>query len=52
MEKLREHLGIERWLVLGHSWGATLGLAYAEAHPERTSALVPGVESVPGSSSR
>ena len=40
MEKLREHLGIERWLVLGHSWGATLGLAYAEAHPERTSALV------------
>jgi proline iminopeptidase len=40
MERLREHLGIERWLVLGGSWGSTLGLAYAEAHPEQVSELV------------
>ena len=39
-ERVREHLGIERWLVLGGSWGSTLALAYAEAHPERVSALV------------
>jgi proline iminopeptidase len=38
--RLREHLGIERWLVLGGSWGSTLGLAYAEAHPHRVSELV------------
>jgi len=35
MEKLRETLGIERWLVFGGSWGSTLALAYGEAHPER-----------------
>jgi proline iminopeptidase len=40
VERLREHLGIERWLVLGGSWGATLGLAYAQAHPGRVSELV------------
>lgn len=40
VERLREHLGVERWLVLGGSWGSTLGLAYAEAHPERVSELV------------
>jgi len=40
MERLREHLGVGRWLVFGHSWGTTLGLAYAERHPERVSALV------------
>lgn len=40
IEKLREHLGIERWLVFGGSWGSTLALAYAETHPERVSALV------------
>lgn len=40
MERIRTHLGIERWLVVGGSWGATLGLAYAEAHPERVSGLV------------
>jgi len=40
MEKLREHLGIERWLVFGGSWGSTLGLAYAETHPERVTELV------------
>lgn len=33
LERLREHLGIERWLVWGGSWGVTLGLAYAERHP-------------------
>jgi proline iminopeptidase len=40
IERLREHLGIERWLVWGGSWGVTLGLAYAEAHPERVTELV------------
>jgi proline iminopeptidase len=40
MERLREHLGIDRWLVFGGSWGSTLSLAYAEAHPDRVSALV------------
>ena len=34
MEKLREHLGIKRWLVFGGSWGSTLALAYAETHPD------------------
>ena len=40
MEKLREHLGIEKWLVFGGSWGSTLALAYAQKHPDRVSALV------------
>ncbi len=40
MERLREHLGIERWAVFGGSWGSTLALAYAEHHPERVLALV------------
>jgi proline iminopeptidase len=40
MEKLRAHLGIERWQVFGGSWGSTLALAYAEAHPERVTELV------------
>ncbi|MBV6447752.1 prolyl aminopeptidase [Nitrosomonas sp.] len=35
LETLRQHLGIERWLVFGGSWGSTLALAYGEAHPER-----------------
>ena len=35
MERLRETLGIQRWLVFGGSWGSTLALAYGEAHPER-----------------
>jgi proline iminopeptidase len=35
IERLREHLGIERWLVFGGSWGSTLALAYGEANPER-----------------
>ncbi len=40
MEALREHLEVERWLVLGGSWGSTLSLAYAEAHPDRVSEMV------------
>ena len=40
IERLREHLGIARWLVFGGSWGSTLALAYAETHPERVTALV------------
>lgn len=40
IEQLREHLGIERWLVWGGSWGATLGLAYAERFPERVSEMI------------
>ncbi len=40
MEAIRHHLGIDRWLVFGGSWGATLALLYAEAHPDRVSALV------------
>jgi proline iminopeptidase len=40
MEQLREHLEIDRWVLLGFSWGCTLGLAYAESLPERVSAFV------------
>jgi proline iminopeptidase len=40
MELLREHLGIERWLLFGGSWGSTLILAYAERHPDRVSEIV------------
>jgi len=40
IERLREHLGIERWLVLGGLWGSTLGLAYAERHPGSVSEIV------------
>jgi proline iminopeptidase len=40
IELLRKHLGVARWLVLGGSWGATLGLAYAEQHPQVVSELV------------
>ena len=40
IERLREHLGIERWLVTGGSWGSTLAFAYAERHPERVSEIV------------
>ena len=40
IETLREHLGIERWLVWGGSWGVTLALAYAERFPERVSEMV------------
>ncbi|MFJ1644793.1 prolyl aminopeptidase [Streptomyces sp. NPDC088258] len=40
MERLRAHLGMDRWLLYGGSWGSTLILAYAEAHPERVSEIV------------
>ncbi|WP_035841374.1 prolyl aminopeptidase [Kitasatospora azatica] len=40
MERLREHLGIERWMLFGGSWGPTLILAYAERYPERVSEIV------------
>ncbi|QDW40423.1 prolyl aminopeptidase [Bradyrhizobium sp. KBS0727] len=40
MEMIREKFGIERWMVVGGSWGATLALAYAQAHPERVSGIV------------
>jgi len=42
IETLRIMLGVDRWTVLGLSWGTTLGLAYAEAHPHRVKALVLG----------
>lgn len=40
IEKIRTHLGIGHWMVFGGSWGSTLALAYAEAYPERVTALV------------
>ncbi|HEU4418516.1 MAG TPA: prolyl aminopeptidase, partial [Planctomycetota bacterium] len=39
IEQLRAHLGIERWVVFGGSWGSTLALAYAETYPKRVRAL-------------
>lgn len=39
MEKIREKFGFERWMLVGGSWGATLALAYAEAHAERVSGI-------------
>lgn len=40
IERLRDHLGVERWLVFGGSWGSTLALAYGEAYPERCLGLI------------
>ena len=40
IERLREHLGIEKWLVFGGSWGSTLALAYAQTYPERVAGMV------------
>lgn len=40
MEKLRQHLGIDKWQLLGGSWGSTLSLAYAQTHPDVVSELV------------
>jgi proline iminopeptidase len=40
IERIREHFGIEQWVVFGGSWGSTLSLAYAETHPDRVLALV------------
>jgi len=40
VERLRVHLGIEKWHVFGGSWGSTLSLAYSQAHPDRVKTLV------------
>lgn len=40
MERLHEHLAIDRWLVTGGSWGSTLALTYAERYPERVTEIV------------
>ena len=40
LERLRSLVGVERWLLFGGSWGATLALAYAEAHPARVDGLI------------
>ncbi|MDF2811338.1 MAG: mhpC [Microvirga sp.] len=40
IERLRQHMGVETWLVLGGSWGSTLAMAYAQTHPERVSELI------------
>jgi len=40
IEKIREHLHIDRWQVFGGSWGSTLALAYSEAHPERVTEII------------
>jgi proline iminopeptidase len=40
IERLREHLGIDRWLAFGGSWGSTLALAYAQTHPSKVTELV------------
>jgi len=40
LERIREHLGIDKWVLFGGSWGSTLALAYAQTHPERVHALL------------
>ncbi len=40
LEALRKHLGIDRWMLTGASWGSTLALVYAQAHPERVTEIV------------
>src|ERR1700682_3963790 len=40
MEMIREKFGFSRWMLVGGSWGATLALAYAQAHPDRVSGIV------------
>lgn len=40
IERLREMVGVDRWLVFGGSWGSTLALSYAETHPQRVTELV------------
>ncbi|MDO8605861.1 MAG: prolyl aminopeptidase [Phaeospirillum sp.] len=40
MDALRAHLGVERWLLFGGSWGSTLALAYGQAHPQRVTGFV------------
>ncbi len=40
IERIREHLGIDRWVVFGGSWGSTLSLAYSQTHPDRCKGLI------------
>ncbi|XP_064613838.1 probable proline iminopeptidase [Liolophura sinensis] len=40
VERLRTHLGIEKWVVFGGSWGSALGLAYSESHPDRVKGII------------
>lgn len=40
IERLREHLGVDRWQVFGGSWGSALALAYAQTHPDRVTEMV------------
>jgi proline iminopeptidase len=40
IERLRQHLGVDRWVIVGGSWGSTLSLAYAEDHPDRVAAMI------------
>lgn len=40
MEKIREHLGIQRWMLFGGSWGSSLSLIYAQTHPDRVMGMV------------
>jgi proline iminopeptidase len=40
IEAIRAHLGIDRWVVFGGSWGSTLALAYAQSHPDRCKGLI------------
>jgi proline iminopeptidase len=40
IEKIRTHLGIERWVVFGGSWGSTLALAYSQTHPDRCTGII------------
>ncbi len=40
LERIRQHLDIDRWMLLGGSWGSTLALAYAERHPEKVTEII------------
>jgi len=40
LEKIRQHLGVDKWVVFGGSWGSTLALVYAESHPQRVLGLI------------
>ena len=40
LEKLREHLGVDKWVLFGGSWGSTLALAYSQTHPDSVKALI------------
>ena len=47
MEALRQHLGVARWMITGVSWGTALGLAYAQAHPDRVTEMVLALIHIP-----